>query len=65
MSKKQIQATEMKEEENYDAFAETLKKIIATPPDNRGPAAKAVMSAFQVYYAMIGGVAARSEKLTR
>ena len=65
MSNKQIQATESKEEEDYKIFAETLRKIMKSAPESRGPAGKAIMSAFQVYYDMIGGISARSEKLTR
>ncbi len=65
MSKNQIEVTQNKEEENFDVFSDTLKKIIHTPEENRGPAAKAIMSSFQVYYDMIGGAAAHSEKSTR
>ena len=65
MSKKQIQTTQAKEEEDYQVFAKTLKRIMETAPENRGPAGKAIMSAFQVYYDMIGGVAAKTEKQTR
>lgn len=49
MSDKRIQVTTEVEQENYDAFVATLKQIMATSPENRGPAAQAVMAAFQVY----------------
>lgn len=65
MSKKQIEVTQFKEEENFDVFASTLREIMESGPDNRGPAAKAIMSAFQVYYDMIGGAAAKAKKHTR
>ena len=65
MSNKRIEVTTETEEENFDVFSDTLKKIMETSPADRGPAGKAIMSAFQVYHDMIGGVAARSEKLTR
>ena len=36
MSAKRIQVTTDKEEENYEIFAETLKKVMDVPPENRG-----------------------------
>lgn len=65
MSEKQVEVTKHEEEESFDLFAKTLKKILETPADERGPAAKAIMSSFQVYYDMIGGAAARTSKSTR
>ena len=65
MSQKQIEVSKYVEEENLDEFKKLLEKVMKTPPENRGPAAKAIMSSFQVYYDMIGGAAARAEKMTR
>jgi hypothetical protein len=65
MSVRRLQTTTEVEEESYDVFAETLKKIMETSPENRGPAAKAIMAGFQVYFGLIGGAASRTEKKTR
>jgi hypothetical protein len=65
MSSKRTSITVDREHEDIEVFSETLRKIIQTPRENRGPAAQAVMSAFQVYYEMIGGATAGTNKLTR
>lgn len=48
------------EKENVNVFSETLKKILETSPESRGPAAQAIMASFQVYYSQIGGSAAKA-----
>lgn len=65
MSKSQIEVTHTHEEEDVDTFVETLKKIMAAPHDSRGPAARAIMNGFQVYYHMIAAKAATVDTQTR
>lgn len=63
--KKIVESTQNVTEENEAVFVETLKKILETPEANRGAAARAIMSSFQVYYAMISPAALDATKQTR
>ncbi|UIJ81834.1 hypothetical protein [Rhizobium leguminosarum] len=65
MSQDQVEVKLFEEKENTQLFSQLLEKIINTPRENRGPAAQAIMSSFQVYYQMIGGAAATAQKTTR
>jgi hypothetical protein len=65
MSTKRTSVTKEKEEENFDVFSRTLRRIMETPAKDRGPASKAIMSGFQVYYEMIAAQAKLENTTTR
>jgi hypothetical protein len=63
MSKERLEVQQEVEKENLDVFAETLKKVMETTAEKRGPAAKSIMAAFQVYYSQIGGSFAKAPEM--
>ena len=62
MSHKRISVTKEKEEESFQVFSRTLKTIMETPPQDRGPVSKSIMAGFQVYYEMIAAKAKSAGK---